>query len=255
MMDEMSSKSERDELEEASQVQHWVRRYAQNRSLGVVVSLALFVLLWLAISLPSYWGGMAYRDGNYALLALCIGVLVVALVALFFFSAPRWGGKLIEKAADKLYAGEGRVTISVTSERRRRLGAAIGAPFGICVLGSVILGFLGYLPTGKYMQPVSAVYVVPFLIALNLLMRPAVGNVGLLWPLLYGLHALLIVAGAPIVFVEPWDSLNMVLPIVGYGLLTSLVSHLYSRWALHNIRAIVSQQLDRAELVEEGDHT
>ena len=54
--------------------------------------------------------------------------------------------------------------------------------------GSVILGLLGYLPGGKYMQPISAVYVVPFLVALNFLMRPTAGNIPLLWPLLYGLQ-------------------------------------------------------------------
>lgn len=254
MMDESSGKSEREELEEAQQVQHWVRRYAQNRSLGVVVGLVVFALLAFAIGMPSYWGGMAYRDGNHALLALCIGVLAVALVALFYFSVPRWGGKCIERVTDKLYAREGRVTISAPQGKQAPLGALLGAAFGICVVGSVILGFLGYLPTDtKYMQPISALYVVPFLVALNLLMRPQVGNISLLWPLLYALHAVLIVAGAPIVFVKPWESLNMFLPIAGYGLLTGLVSHLYSRWALHNVRTIVSQQLNRADLAEEGD--
>jgi hypothetical protein len=45
----------------------------------------------------------------------------------------------------------------------------------------------------------------------------------------------------------------MLVPTVGYGLVTSLVGHLYSRWALHSVRTIVSQQLDRAELVQDGD--
>jgi hypothetical protein len=121
------------------------------------------------------------------------------------------------------------------------------------VAGSVVLGVLGYLPTGKYMQPISALYVVPFLVALNFLMRPAAGYIPLLWPALYALHAVLIVVGAPIVFVGSWEPLNMFLPIVGYGLLVSVVGHLYSRWALRNARAIVSQQLDRGDLVQNGD--
>ena len=55
-MNESSKKPERDELEEARQMQHWVRRYAQNRSLGVVVCLAVFALLCLAIAVPSRIG-------------------------------------------------------------------------------------------------------------------------------------------------------------------------------------------------------
>jgi hypothetical protein len=40
-------------------------------------------------------------------------------------------------------------------------------------------------------------FVVPFLLALTFLMRPAVGYLSLLWPWLYGLHALLLLAGVP----------------------------------------------------------
>jgi hypothetical protein len=84
-------------------------------------------------------------------------------------------------------------------------------------------------------------------------MRPAVGPITLLWPVLYALHAILILAGVPIVFVGPWESLNMLIPIVGYGLVTSVLGHLYSRWALHSVRTIVARQLDRAELIQDGE--
>jgi hypothetical protein len=241
------------ELEEAQQIQRWVRRYAQHRSLPVAVGLLLFLVLFLSISLSSYWGGIAYRDGNPTLLAICVSVLVVALMATIYFAVPRWGGRRLHVLANRLYAEEGQVTISTPHARQPWLIAALGMAFGTCVVGSVILGLMGYLPTGKYMQPISALYVVPFLVALHFLMRPAVGPIALLWPLLYALHAVLIVAGAPIVFVGPWEPLNMLVPIIGYGLLTSLVGHLYSRWALHSVRAIVSRQLDRAELVQNGD--
>ena len=58
----------------------------------------------------------------------------------------------------------------------------------------------------------------------------------LLWPALYGLHAILIVAGVPIIFVGAWSSLNMLIPVIGYGLLTGLISHAYSRFALRKLR-------------------
>jgi hypothetical protein len=241
------------ELEEAQRIQQWVRRYAQNRSLPVAVGLLMFVILFLAISVSSYWGGIAYRDGNATLFAICISVLAVALAATIYFSIPRWGGRRLQEIANRLYADEGQVSIAMPRARRPWLIAGLGLAFAMCVVGSVSLGVLGYLPTDKYMQPISALYIVPFLVALNFLMRPAVGYIGLLWPLLYALHAVLIVAGAPIAFVGRWEPLNMIVPIIGYGLLTSLIGHLYSRWALHSVRSIVSQQLDRAELVQNGD--
>jgi hypothetical protein len=116
----------------------------------------------------------------------------------------------------------------------------------------VILGLVGYLPSDKYMQPISALYMVPFLVALNWLMRPATGNVQLLWPALYALHAILIVVGAPIVFHGRLEMLNMLVPVIGYGLVTSLIGHIYSRWALHSVRVIVGRQPDDAQLEHNG---
>jgi hypothetical protein len=252
MMNEIVEPNQ-NELEEAQQIQRWARRYAQNRSLPVAVALLVNVVLFLAISVSSYFGGMAYRGGNTVLLAICLSVLAVALAATIYFAIPRWGGRRLQEIANRLYADEGQVSISTPHARRPWLIAALGVVFAICVVGSVSLGVMGYLPTDKYMQPISALYIVPFLVALHFLMRPAVGAIALLWPLLYALHAVLIVAGAPIVFVGRWEPLNMLLPIIGYGLLASLVGHLYSRWALHSVRSIVSQQLDRAELVQNGD--
>jgi len=254
-MNQSSEKSERSELEDAQQMQRWVRRYAQNRWLPVAANLIVFAILYLTIALPSYWGGMAYRDGNATLLALCIGALVVALAATIYLSVPWWGGQRLQQVAAKLYAGEGRVTISSPGAKRTWLSAALVVGFLICVTASVMLGLLGYLPDGKYMQPISAIYCVPFLVALNFLLRPATGFIPLLWPLLYALHAALIVAGAPILFVGAWDPLNMLLPIVGYGLLTSFVGHVYSRWALYRVRSLAARQLAGANRPLEGDRT
>ena len=45
---------------------------------------------------------------------------------------------------------------------------------------------------------------------------------------LYGMHAILVVAGAPIQFAGKWLPLNMLLPVCGYGLLSFLAAHAYS---------------------------
>jgi hypothetical protein len=247
--------SERSELDDARQMQRWVRRYAQNRSLPVVVNLIAFTILFLAIALPSYWGGIAYRNGNSMVLAICLGTVTIALTATIYLSVPRWGGRGLQRMAEGLYAREGRATISPLPGRRQRLAGALGVGLFVCVTGSVTLGLLGYLPTDKYMQPVSALFVVPFLVALNFLMRPGTGNIPLLWPLLYALHASLIVAGVPIVFVGIWTPLNMLVPTVGYGLLASLIGHVYSRCALHRVRSLAARQLAGANRPLEGDRT
>jgi hypothetical protein len=100
------------------------------------------------------------------------------------------------------------------------------------------------------MQPISAIYVVPFLVILWLLMRPTVGFISLLWPALYIIHAVLILVGVPILFVGRWDVLNMLIPTVGYGLLTGLISHFYSRYALWKLRRVSREGL-RNEVAED----
>ncbi|HEY3395263.1 MAG TPA: hypothetical protein VGK58_21360 [Lacipirellulaceae bacterium] len=243
---------EHNELEESRRIQRWVRRYAQNRSLPVAVGLIVFGLLFLAISLSSLWGGIAYRNGHTGLFSLCLGIAIVALAFTIYLSVPRWGGRRLQELAERLYEAEGQATINMPRARQTWLVACLGLGLGMCVIIHVVLGLLGYLPTDEYMQPISALYIVPFLAALNFLMRPATGNVQLLWPLLYALHAIAIVAGAPIAFHGQWEILNMLVPVIGYGLLTSIISHLYSRWALHSVRTIVGRQLDEAQLEHNG---
>jgi hypothetical protein len=247
-----SSEPERDDLEEARQIQRLVRRYAQNRSLPVAVALGVFGILFLAISLSSLLAGIAYRNGNTTLFAVCLAAAIVAILATFYVSVPRWGGRRLQRWGENLYEAEGRATIDMPRARRTWLVAGIAIAFGACVAGQVILGLVGYLPTGKYSQPISALYMVPFLVALNFRMRPAIGNVPLVWPLLYALHAILIVAGVPIVFHGRWEPLNMLLPTIGYGLVTACVGQIYSRWALHSVRVIVGRQLDEAKLQHNG---
>jgi len=254
-MNDPSDKSVRNELEDAQQMQRWVRRYAQNRSLGVAVGIIVFLALFLGISGSSYWGGMAYRDGNAPLLAVCVVVLILAMAATIYLSIPGWGGRRLQQVAERLYAREGQVTIATPRPKRPWLIAALGAGFSVCVIGCMILKWLGYLPAGKYAQPISAIYVVPFLVALNFLMRPAVGHLPLLWPLLYALHAALIVVGVPIVFAGAWEPLNMLVPTVGYGLLTSLACHLYSRWALHRVRTLGAPLSTPANRLPNADRT
>ena len=89
------------------------------------------------------------------------------------------------------------------------------------------------------MQPVSALYSVPFLVFLSIRMRPVAGWIPFLWPVLYALHAILAVAGVPILF-EKWSSLNMLIPTAGYGLLCGLIGHFYGRYALKRLKEVAT---------------
>ena len=225
--------------------------YARNRSLGVVVSLLVFLMIFGAISGASHLAGEAYRSGNMLVLWLSIATLIPALTATVYLAVPRWGGRLQDQLARRLYAKEGNVAFAGPTGRTKRLALMLGGFLGICIVSSVVLSFAFEIPT-MYLQPISSLYVVPFLVGLWFLMRPTVGSAALLWPLLYALHAILILAGAPIVFVSPWDWLNMVIPTVGYGMLSGFVGHFYSRVALRRLKTLTQVGPAAADQPEEA---
>jgi len=248
MNSKQHSKSHDQNAEKLKEIPKWTRKYAQNRTIPVLIALSINSCIFAGIVIPSYFGGKAYRSGNLILFWICIFVLAVAMISLAFFCIPKWGGKFIGRISQRLYNREGNVLISVPETIKKKLwiGYVVAMIFGSCILGSVILGFMGYF-TIEYMQPISAVYVVPFLVFLYRWQRPIVSPIMLLWPILYAIHAIGIVAGAPIVFSGNLIPLNMIVPVFGYGLLTFLIGHLYSRYALKKLKTAAHLQEDTNE--------
>jgi hypothetical protein len=230
---------EPEDMEKLKEIPKWTRKYAQNRTIPVLITLAINLCLFAGIAIPSYFSGNAYLAGNMVLFWIFIFVMAVSMISLVFFCVPKWGGKFIERISRRLYNREGNVLISVpeTIKNKQWVGYVVAIVFGSCVFISVILGLLGYLSI-KYMQPVSALYVVPFLVFLYLWQRPIISPLVLLWPILYAIHAILVVAGVPIQFDRPWIFLNMLMPIAGYGILCGLIGHVYSRYALKKLKGI-----------------
>ena len=241
------NKSQDQNAEKLKEIPKWTRKYAQNRTIPVLIALAIFLCLFAGIAIPSYFGGKAYSSGNLVLFWFCFFVLAVAMISLAFFCVPKWGGKFIERISRRLYNREGNVLISVpeTIKKKQWVGYVVAMVFGSCVFISVILGCLGYLSI-KYMQPVSALYVVPFLVFLYLWQRPIISPLTLLWPTLYAIHAILVVAGVPIQFGEPLVFLNMLIPTAGYGILCGLIGHIYSRYALKKLKTAAHLEGDTA---------
>lgn len=225
------------DMEKFKEIPKWTRKYAQNRTLPFLIFLAINLCLFAGIAVPSYFGGIAYRNGNMVQFGISLIVLIISMICVIIISVPKWGRKIIERITRRVYAGEGSILISVPESMKKKkwVGYVVAMVFGSCVLISVILGLLGYLPI-KYMQPLSALYVVPFLAFLHLWQRPIISPLALLWPILYSIHAILVVAGVPIQFGEPWVSLNILIPMVGYGILCGLIGHIYSRYALKKLK-------------------
>ena len=228
--------------EKLKEITKWTQRYAKNRTLPFLVNMLTFLFLFLGVAGISHLGGNAYRSGNMLLVWICIFIAVLVYAVVVFFSVPKLSGRLVKKLNLQLYRKEGQVTLAIPkkTKRQRRAGWIAGLLFGVCVMISVILVVFCKIPI-KYMQPVSAICVIPLIIAIGIWQPPSVKPAGFLvwlWPSLYAIHAILIVAGIPIHFERPWIFLNILIPIVGYGILCGLIGHVYSRYALKKLKGL-----------------
>lgn len=242
-MDPSSSKKA-DNPEDLRRIPLWAARHARNRrAILVAIFIVIFLALFAAIGGFSRLAGIAFRTGRPVLGFCSMALALFACGALIFASVyhavPKWGGKGLDRLFERLCGEEGAVVPPLLAEPKTPRWALwfIEIGFGACILATVILGFLGLIPEA-YMQPVSALYSVPFLLFLSYELRAVAGLIPLLWPFLYALHAILIVAGAPILFRGKWDDLNMLLPTFGYGILTALIGYFYSRYALRKLKRL-----------------
>ncbi len=235
------------------EIPKWTRRYAQHRTLPVLANFLLFGLFYVGIGGLSYLAGVSYRAGHMVRFGVCISVLLPILITLVWFSLPWCGGKRLMQFYQRLYRKEGyAIPLGFGPEDRRgrpwwAIVAAFG--FGACIASSVVFGVLGYLPR-EYMQPISAIYVVPFLVFLTVWLR--LGFCAWLYPFLYGLHAILYLAGAPIRFSGRLQGLNILIPVTAYGMLAALVGHIYSRFALRKLKKLTHVTADGAASAQEG---
>lgn len=214
----------------------WTRRYAQHRTLPFIFSMLVFVAGSAVFAGLGRIIGLAYRSGNSA--GFVAALIVSAAFTLFWVWLCVVGMRLVAaRLRSRLYRSEGEVEAGPTDATPlpgvHKVLVAIPL-----VLVVVTFWLLAIRVDQRYMQPLTALWVVPFLVAIWIRSRSNVGPLVLLWPILYSLHAALVVLGAPILFSGSWEALNVFLPVAGYGLLAGLLGHLYSRYALTRIRRL-----------------
>jgi len=249
MYNERNNKSQIEDTERLKEIPKWARKYAQNRTLTNLVNLLIFLLISAGIGVSSVLAGIAFTTGHIIFFWICSVVLFAILICLFYISIPKLGGRKLWRWIDqRIYGQEGTISISEPEAMKKKkwVGHVVGLVFGLCVICSVFLGGKYNIPI-KYMQPVSALYAVPFLVFLYFWQRPKVGPISLLWPTLYTIHAILIVAGVPILFTGDLTYWNTLLPVFGYGFLTFTIGHFYSRYALKKLKTTAYLQENNNE--------
>lgn len=227
--------------ESIREIPRWTRLYARNRTLPFLLSLFLLLVWTLLARSAARLAIASSRSGEIIQGYFAMAVVTALIAVLIWFVVPRWGGRWFEKITRRIYRQDGDVVASVPANRRNPNwpGYLLTGAFLLGVPISVILTDSGYLPNG-YLQPVSALYAVPILIAIFASMRTALSTFFLLWPILYCIHAILIVAGAPITFAGQWRTLNLLIPTLGYGALTGVVGYMVGQYSLKRLRIITS---------------
>ncbi len=261
MNSKQHNKSQAQNTEKLKEIPKWTRKYARNRTLTILVLMVMVVLFGMFVAvlvgLPLALAVAGFWKGNMVLGCVGTAVLVVVLVAIVKFYIiifAKFGGKnkgLLDQIIDRwIYGQEGFTSMPQPklSKKMKCLDIFVGIVYMVCLIGSMELAMLGYIPV-KYLLPLMALFVVPFNVYLYFMQRPRLGPVLLICPILYTIHAILIIAGVPIFFTGTFAvPLNMFLPVI-YAFLTYMIGHLYSRYALKKLKGITHLEGDAANEV------
>jgi hypothetical protein len=227
------------DMKKLKEIPKWTKKYVQNRMLTNFVFLIIYVVLYSGIYVPLYLDEVFFKNDNVIAKSICKIVSLSLFMLLLYISIPNWGGLKLWKWVEQRIYREGNISLPepILMRTNKKIGKIAGLLFCTCITFNVFL--YGYIPK-VYIQPVSAIYCVPFAVFLYLWQRPKYGPLILIWPALYTIHAILIVAGVPIVFPKESGlvSLDIFIPAVGYGFLTFVIIYIYNRYALKKLKAI-----------------
>jgi membrane protein implicated in regulation of membrane protease activity len=176
MSSKQNNKSEDKNAEKLKEIPKWTRKYAQNRTLTILVLMAIIMLFSMfaagLIGFPLGLAAAGFRKGNMILGCVGIAVSVVVLAAISIFLIiilSKFGGKnrgLIDQKIDqRIYGHEGMASMPMPKSSKKKicLEIVLAVVFFICFFGSWYLAIKGYIAY-KYLQPVSVLYIVPFVV-------------------------------------------------------------------------------------------
>jgi hypothetical protein len=219
----------------------WTRRYAKSRTISFLVQWVFIVLMVLIIGGAVHFTTQAYRNNQMALFYPSVIAMIAAILVFAWISMSNQGGKLIWRITQRIYGREGYVS---------DVGDEVGhMPWWANALGGglVIYHLVGALLISfekmhvAHIQPFSALYMSPFLLVIIIYQR--LGFWAWCWPILYAIHALLVFTGKIDRFTGIYELLNLVVPAFGYGLVSIVIGHLYSRFALWKVRSLAQSGL------------
>ena len=217
--------------EKLKEIPKWARRYAENRTVLLIVWMTVRLGLLGAVFLGVY----CFLKGRFILGAIMM-VLYVATFIYLLLTYDRHEARYFTK------------TGIPQSESVQQIRKFLPLPLILSVVIIVIMEQRGVFPA-HLRVPISAAFICPLLIFAN--WRWARGSfIGYLWATLYGAWAIAILFKVPILtfseggvrLLNPGDEMHLAVPVT--GLITGLVAYIYSRYALKKLRMMAHLQED-----------
>jgi hypothetical protein len=184
---------------------------------------------------PVFLAIWAYRHGRpeYLLYA----VMGVAVYAFWLWMGATGRSRTLQKAlTDRIYAAEGEVAPeplpAVRSSKRLIAGMLIAVALGLVLAARVAVGM-----SVHYVQPLVALFLVPYMIYAQYRTERFAAPLMYAIPALYALHAVAVLAGAPLPCSDSWLG-GVCAPLFAYAVIAVVASHAYSRYALRRLRRL-----------------
>jgi len=245
-------------VEKLREIPKCTERYARNRVLpfilwllGVQIFTMIFTMGLCSLTL------LLKRGGHPVLIILSIVFNASVVAGMLWMTVTGRLSRIFQSLTEKVYREEGSAVPTSRSRRAARgprwyLGAALGGFALPCLLILAMFFFLQVVKVPPaYIQPAMATVIVPALIVLALVSPDDPKWLGVIPPMLYAMHAVLMLAGVRLsvfgvgdlagrdqLFPTGQQILEVSMPLFAYGMLWLITRHIYSRVALRRLRTL-----------------
>jgi hypothetical protein len=216
-------------MEKLKEIPKWARRYAESRTVPLIIFSMVFIACFGMVSLSVY----CFLKGRFILAA----IMMVLYLATFIY---------LLITGDKHEARYFTKTGIPQSDSVKQIRKFLPLPLIAYCIFSIIMEMCGVFPA-HLRVPISAAFVCPLLIFAN--WRWARGSfIGYLWAALYGGWAIAILLKVPVLTfseggipqLKPGDEMYLAVSVT--GVITGLVAYIYSRYALKKLKTITHLQ-------------
>ena len=233
-------------VERVAEASRLADAYARDRTargffIVNLVAVTLFIGLWGGV----HFLGSYLKGRDEAILVLIVGIMVLVVGAALLVTIDP--GRFLQRLSQRLFKHDGEVHARFLPSLIPQWAFVLACvAFGACLVTQIVLMFLDYLPSHRW-QPVSAIYAVPFMVALGLWRRtPSISPVMALWPVLYAAHAILVTAGVPLFDIMDGQS-QLFMATFGYGAAIGFLAYVHSRVMLRELRKLTGYETTGSE--------